>query len=150
MLGGKSMMSLASQLVSIGYLMLLGVIWGFVWELLEELLADSKKSLVLLIVFMLPISGIIWYISNNGALRYYVPVAVVLGILIFSLLSKRTVGSTLALGVKRILGSIGLIFTIVWFFLHIGVESLGVILYAIGRRFKRSVGKKANTVPKYN
>jgi hypothetical protein len=80
------MMPLASQLISIGYLLLLGAIWGFVWEFLEALALGGRKIAVLLVVFMLPISAVLWYISNNGALRYYVPISVAVGILVLLLL----------------------------------------------------------------
>ncbi|HHY18468.1 MAG TPA: hypothetical protein GX522_01060 [Firmicutes bacterium] len=128
-------MSLASQLVSFCYLMLLGLIWGFLWELLEELSKDPQKGAVLLFIFMLPISGVIWYLSNGGAFRYYVPISVVLGVLIFSFISKQTIGATLALCLKRILGSIGLLFSIFWLLLRLGMESIALIMYAICRRF---------------
>lgn len=135
------MMPLASQLVSVGYLMLLGVIWGFLWELLEALVPSTKKVAVLLFAFMLPISAVMWYISNGGALRYYVPVAVAVGVIVFSLISRRTIGSTLALGIKRIFGSIWLIFNIVWILLRLGLESLGLLMYSL---FKRLRFQRAN------
>lgn len=100
------MLPLASQLVSIGYLMLLGIMWGFLWEILEVLSKDTKKNALLLFVFMLPISGVVWYISNGGLLRYYVIIAVMLGIFVFALISRRTIGATIALALKRIWGSI--------------------------------------------
>ena len=37
------MMPLASQLISIGYLLLLGAIWGFVWEFLEALALEEEN-----------------------------------------------------------------------------------------------------------
>ncbi len=140
------MLPLASQLVSIGYLMLLGIMWGFLWEILEVLSKDTKKNALLLFVFMLPISGVVWYISNGGLLRYYVIIAVMLGIFVFALISRRTIGATIALALKRIWGSIFLIFTIILFFLRLAMESLALIMYSLYRKLK--LGK--SSVPKYN
>lgn len=139
-------MSLASQLISLGYLLLLGLIWGFLWEFLEELSTSKKKGAVVLLAFMLPISGLIWYIGNGGSLRYYVPLAVGIGVIVFSILSRRTLGSALALGLSRILGGLSLLFSIIWLFLRLGVESLSFILYSIFRRIKTN----KNTIPKFN
>mgnify|MGYP000876370701 FL=1 len=139
-------MSLASQLISLGYLLLLGLIWGFLWEFLEEISTSKKKGAVILLAFMLPISGLIWYIGNGGSLRYYVPLAVGIGVLVFSILSRRTLGSAIALGLGRIFGGLSLLFSIIWLFLRLGVESLSFILYSIFRRIKTN----KNTIPKFN
>ncbi|MDD2430253.1 MAG: hypothetical protein PHD88_05130 [Firmicutes bacterium] len=138
------MMPLASQLVSIGYLLLLGAIWGFLWEFLEALFSDRKKRAVLLFAFMLPISSVLWYISNGGALRYYVPISVTVGILVFSLISRRTIGSTLALGIKRITGSIWLILNIVWIVFKLAIESVGLLTYSIFRKTRSGRVKTAS------
>lgn len=137
------MMPLASQLISIGYLLLLGAIWGFVWEFLEALALGGRKIAVLLVVFMLPISAVLWYISNNGALRYYVPIGVAVGILVFSLISRQTIGATIALAVKRIIGTIWLILNIVWIIFKFSLESVGLLTYAIVRKISISKSKAA-------
>ena len=116
------MLPLASQLISIGYLMLLGIMWGFLWEVLEELSKDNQKNALLLFAFMLPISGVVWYISNGGLLRSYVIVAVMLGIIVFALISRRTIGATIALAIKRIWSAVFLLFTLVAFFLRLAIE----------------------------
>lgn len=140
------MLPLASQLISIGYLMLLGIMWGFLWEVLEELSKDNQKNALLLFVFMLPISGVVWYISNGGLLRSYVIVAVMLGIFVFALISRRTIGATIALALKRIWSAVFLLITLVVFFLRLTIESLALILYSLYRRLKLH----KNVVPKYN
>jgi len=137
---------LASQLISIGYLMLLGIMWGFLWEVLEELSKDNQKNALLLFAFMLPISGVVWYISNGGLLRSYVIVAVMLGIIVFALISRRTIGATIALAIKRIWSAVFLLFTLVAFFLRLAIESLALVLYSLYGRLK----SRRNVVPKYN
>ena len=146
MLGGISVLPLASQLISIGYLMLLGIMWGFLWEVLEELSKDNQKNALLLFAFMLPISGVVWYISNGGLLRSYVIVAVMLGIIVFALISRRTIGATIALAIKRIWSAVFLLFTLVAFFLRLAIESLALVLYSLYGRLK----SRRNVVPKYN
>ncbi len=140
------MLPLASQLISIGYLMLLGIMWGFLWEVLEELSKDNQKNALLLFAFMLPISGVVWYISNGGLLRSYVIVAVMLGIIVFALISRRTIGATIALAIKRIWSAVFLLFTLVAFFLRLAIESLALVLYSLYGRLK----SRKNVVPKYN
>ena len=140
------MLPLASQLISIGYLMLLGIMWGFLWEVLEELSKDNQKNALLLFAFMLPISGVVWYISNGGLLRSYVIVAVMLGIIVFALISRRTIGATIALAIKRIWSAVFLLFTLVAFFLRLAIESLALVLYSLYGRLK----SRRNVVPKYN
>jgi hypothetical protein len=114
--------------------------------LLVEISTSKKKGAVILLAFMLPISGLIWYIGNGGSLRYYVPLAVGIGVLVFSILSRRTLGSAIALGLGRIFGGLSLLFSIIWLFLRVGVESFSLILYSIFRRIKTN----KNTIPKFN